>query len=204
MSTASTSRVNSLARIYAASLFELAEVDGGLPNCETTGLELGEVAAAAQAEPSFREFLRSPVVSTADKEATLRRIFGDGRVSDLLLRFLLVLNKKGRLDQVSGIGEAYTQLLWERTGRVEVDVFSAEPLDEDLAEIVRRRIGEALGKEAVLRSNVDADLIGGLKLRVGDRMIDASVATRLGRIRETLNTSGAEAVRSRAMAMMQD
>ena len=204
MSTASTSRVNSLARIYAASLFELAEADGGLPNCETTGLELGEVAAAAQAEPSFREFLRSPVVSTADKEATLRRIFGDGRVSDLLLRFLLVLNKKGRLDQVSGIGEAYTQLLWERTGRVEVDVFSAEPLDEDLAEIVRRRIGEALGKEAVLRSNVDADLIGGLKLRVGDRMIDASVATRLGRIRETLNTSGAEAVRSRAMAMMQD
>lgn len=204
MAKAGTSRVNSLARIYAASLFELAEEEGGLPNCETVGIELAEVAAAAQAERSFREFLRTPVVSAADKEQALRRIFGEGRVSDLLLRFLLVLNRKERLGEVSGIAEAYTQLLWERTGRVEVEVFSAKPLDEDLAEVVRRRIGEALGKEAVLRSRVDADLIGGLRLRVGDRMIDASVATRLSRIRESLNTKGAETVRSRAGALIQE
>lgn len=203
MSTAKTSRVNSLSRVYAASLFELAEADGGLPNCETTGLELSEIARAGETDATFREFLRSPVVSTADKEAALRRIFGDGRVSDLLLRFLLVLNKKERLGEISGIAEAYTQILWERTGRVEVEVFSAAPLDESLAEVVRQRIGEALGKEAVLRNTVDRGLIGGLKLRVGDRMIDASVATRLNRIRESLNTSGAETVRARSDSLIQ-
>lgn len=204
MSRTGTSRVNALARVYAASLFELAQADGGLPNCETTGLELTEVAQAAQQDKSFGEFLRSPVVSATEKDQSLRRIFGDGRVSDLLLRFLLVLNKKGRLDQLVGISEAYTQLLWERTGRIEVEVFSAQPLDESLAEIVRQRVGEALGKDAILRNTVDEDLIGGLKLRVGDRMIDASVATRLNRIRETLNTSGAEAVRSRTASLIQD
>lgn len=204
MSTASTSRVNSLTRVYAASLFELAEEDGGLPNCETVGLELGQVAAAAAAEPTFQEFLRSPVVSVDDKEKTLRRIFGDGAVSDLMLRFMLVLNKKSRLDQIVGMDEAYTELLWERTGRIEVEVYSAKPLDEAMAEVVRRRVGETLGKEAVLRNTVDADLIGGLKLRVGDRMIDASVMTRLGKIRESLNTSGAEAVRARIGSMIQD
>ncbi len=204
MSSNGTSRVNSLARVYAASLFELAEADGGLPNSETIGIELAQVAAAAQQDATFGEFLRSPVVSVAEKEQALRRIFGDGRVSDLLLRFLLVLNKKGRLDQLVGISEGYTQLLWERTGRIEVEVFSAQPLDESLAEVVRRRVGEALGKDAILRNTVDEDLIGGLKLRVGDRMIDASVATRLNRIRETLNTSGAEAVRSRTAALIQD
>ncbi len=203
MSNATTSRVNSLARIYAASLFELAEADGGLPNCETTGLELAEVAKVAQTDASFQEFLRSPVVSMGDKEQVLRRIFGDGKVSDLLLRFMLVLNKKSRLDQLIGIGEAYTQLLWERTGRIEVEVFSAKPLDEGLAELVRQRVGEALGKDAVLRNTVDEDLIGGLKLRVGDRMIDASVATQLSRIRESLNTSGAETVRSRIGSLIQ-
>jgi len=204
MSTASTSRVNSLTRVYAASLFELAEEDGGLPNCETVGLELGQVAAAAAAEPAFQEFLRSPVVSMVDKEKTLRRIFGDGAVSDLMLRFMLVLNKKNRLDQIVGIHEAYTERLWERTGRIEVEVYSAEPLDEKMAEVVRRRIGESLGKEAVLRNTVDANLIGGLKLRVGDRMIDATVATRLGKIRESLHTRGAEAVRARIGSMIQD
>lgn len=203
MSNATISRVNSLARIYAASLFELAEADGGLPNCETTGLELAEVAKVAQTDASFQEFLRSPVVSMGDKEQVLRRIFGDGKVSDLLLRFMLVLNKKSRLDQLIGIGEAYTQLLWERTGRIEVEVFSAKPLDEGLAELVRQRVGEALGKDAVLRNTVDEDLIGGLKLRVGDRMIDASVATQLSRIRESLNTSGAETVRSRIGSLIQ-
>ncbi len=203
MSNATTSRVNSLARIYAASLFELAEADGGLPNCETTGLELNGVAEVAQTDASFQEFLRSPVVSMGDKEQALRRIFGDGKVSDLLLRFMLVLNKKSRLDQLVGIGEAYTQLLWERTGRIEVEVFSAKPLDEGLVELVRQRVGEALGKEAVLRNTVDAGLIGGLKLRVGDRMIDASVATQLSRIRESLNTSGAETVRSRIGSLIQ-
>lgn len=204
MSTAATSRVNSLTRVYAASLFELAEADGGLPNCETVGLELGQVAAAATAEPTFQEFLRSPVVSMDDKEKALRRIFGDGAVSDLMLRFMLVLNKKSRLDQIVGIDEAYTELLWERTGRIEVEVYSAKPLDEAMAEIVRQRVGDTLGKEAVLRNTVDAELIGGLKLRVGDRMIDASVATRLGKIRESLNTSGAEAVRARIGSMIQD
>ncbi len=204
MSTASTSRVNSLTRVYAESLFELAEEEGGLPNCETVGLELGQVAAAAAGEPAFQEFLRSPVVSMVDKEKTLRRIFGDGAVSDLMLRFMLVLNKKNRLDQIIGIDEAYTEVLWERTGRIEVEVSSAEPLDEKMAEVVRRRIGESLGKEAVLRNTVDNELIGGLKLRVGDRMIDASVATRLGRIRESLNTRGAEAVRARIGSMIQD
>jgi F-type H+-transporting ATPase subunit delta len=115
-----------------------------------------------------------------------------------------VLNKKSRLDQLVGISEAYTQLLWERTGRIEVEVFSAKPLDENLAEIVRQRVGEALGKDAVLRNTVDEGLIGGLKLRVGDRMIDASVATRLSRIRESLNTSGAETVRSRSESLIQE
>lgn len=204
MSTPSNSNINSLTRTYAAAIFDLAEAEGGLPNCETVGLELAEVAAAARADRLFSEFLRTPIVGAGDKDQALRRIFGDGLVSDLVLRFLLVLNKKGRLDQIEGISQAFTQLLWERTGRIEVEVYSARPLDASLAEVVKRRVSEALGKEAVLRNSVDDHLIGGLKLRVGDRMIDASVATRLGRIRESLNTSGAEAVRGRADALIQD
>jgi F-type H+-transporting ATPase subunit delta len=83
-------------------------------------------------------------------------------------------------------------------------VTSAAPLDEALADIVRDRIGKVLGREAVLESTVDESLLGGLRLRVGDRMIDASVASRLGKMRDALRSSGGETVRSRMSELLVD
>lgn len=204
MAKMSQQRVSALAQVYAQSLYELADADGGMPNAETVGLELSEVASVARDEAQFSEFLQSPVISASSKEQTLRSIFGSGAVQDLVLRFLLVLNKKGRLDQLVGISEAYQQIHWDRTGKILVQVTSASPLDESLAEIVRERIGKVLGRETILETTVDESLLGGLRLKVGDRMIDASVASRLSKMRDALRVSGGETVRSRMSELLVD
>ena len=201
-STPGSAHVDAVAQVYAKSLFELAEAEGGLPTVETTQYELQEIVEMARRDRMFDEFLRSRIVGAEEKEKTLRRIFGDGRVSDLALRFLLVANRKDRLGHLEDIANAYTRLWWDRTNRVEVEVFTAEPLDEGQAEQIRARVGQTLGKEPILRNTIDPEMIGGLKLRIGDRMIDASVATRLSRIRETLTTSGGNAIRGRLNALI--
>lgn len=197
-------RVSALAQVYAQSLYELAEAEGGLGQAETIGLELEEIARIAREDQRFGEFLASPIVSAREKDGSLRAMFGEGMVHDVLLRFMLVLNKKRRLDQVAPISQAYQQIHWDKTGKVLVQVTSASPLDESLADTVRERIGQVLGREAVLEARVDPSLLGGLRLRVGDRMIDASVASRLGKMRDALRSSGADAIRSRMSDLLED
>ena len=75
-------------------------------------------------------------------------------------------------------------------GRIEVDVFTPEPLSDDGREAIRARIQDALRQEPVLYTYTDPSMIGGIKLRIGDQLIDASVATRVRRMRERILGAG--------------
>ncbi len=192
---------NALAEVYARSLIELADEQGGLALAQETQSELAAVAAAAGSDRRFSEFLRSRIITSGVKAATLERML-KGRVSDLTLRFLLVLNKKDRLDQVDAIAHALQQMLWDRTGKIEVEVFTATPLDATQTSDVRNRITAALGRDPVIENTVDPAMIGGIRLRIGDQLIDGSVATRLARMRESLARSGTEAIRTRFASLL--
>ena len=184
-------QVDEIASVYARSLFELAEKAGGEDRVGETADELEAVAEIVRADSKFREFLASPIVDAESREAAVRRIF-EGRVSDLVLRFLLVVGGNGRLGHLLPIVDAYDLLVQERFGRVEVDVFTAQGgrLDPALETTVKQRIRDAFGKEAVLHSYADPHMIGGIKLRVGDQLIDGSVATRLRRLSRSLGERG--------------
>lgn len=198
---AGQSQKNALAEVYARSLIELADEQGGLPLAQEAQSELAAVAAAATSDRRFSEFLRSRIITSGVKAATLERML-KGRVSDLTLRFLLVLNKKDRLDQVDAIAHSLQQMLWERTGKVEVEVFTAAPLDSAQTSDVRNRITAAIGRDPVIENTVDPAMIGGIRLRIGDQLIDGSVATRLARMRESLARSGSEAIRTRFASLL--
>ncbi len=150
----------------------------------------------ARADRAFHEFLSSPVIDRNRRRASLRTIFED-KVTDLMLRFLLVLNEKGRLGHLEQIGDAYDRLVHEAFGRVEVDVFTPMPMEPQQQETLKQRIGSAIGKEPILYAYTDARMIGGLKLRIGDQLIDGSVASRLRRMRQSLLSSGSTALRER-------
>ena len=83
---------------------------------------------------------------------------------------------------------AYAQLVQEALGRVEVKVFTPRAIDDASLKTIKRNVQEMLGKEPVLHTNVDPSMLGGVKLRIGDQLIDGSVATKLRRLSESVQS----------------
>ncbi|MEX0745508.1 MAG: ATP synthase F1 subunit delta [Phycisphaeraceae bacterium] len=189
MSQTST-HTNAIDRAYARALFEMGEQAGSL---DALADEVDQLAELIRDAPGLRRLLGGRL-PTAERAAMIDRMF-QGRVSDLLYRFLHVVNRKGRLNMLESIVQAFSDLMIEHRGLVEVDAFVAQRLDDASAEAVAASVGKSLGKEVVLHQYVDAELIGGLKLRFGDRVIDGSVATQLRLLRQKMIDAGREQAR---------
>lgn len=196
-------QVDALAIVYARSLFEAAEAEGGRALVEEIAAEFEEVIELTRRDARFVEFLRSAILPVKARGASLEHIF-KGRVNHLLLQLLIVLNRKERLARLAAVAAAYDQLVQEKFGRVEVDVYTPAPLEGDQLERLALRLKTAIGRDPVLHPYTDPTMIGGLRLRIGDQMIDASVATRLRKLRERLATHGVAEVRGRAEQMFDD
>lgn len=179
---------DALAKIYARSLFELADQAGGADKTLEIADELGQICELTRTDQTLGEFLASPVIDQTKRGESLRRIFAD-RITDLTLRFLLVLNAKGRLGHLHQINAAYTSLVQEAANRIEIEVFTPAPMGEPQLESIGARIQEAIGKTPILMPSTDESMIGGLKLRIGDQLIDGSVATQLRRVKQDLLAS---------------
>lgn len=193
-------------KVYAQSLFELAEKQGGSGGSgalETLAGEAEDLANVIRENRGLAEFLNSRIIPMKDKDRTLRAIFG-GRVSDLMLRFLLVLNRKERLNRTLSILTACDQMMQERFGKVEVDLYTRFPLPPEQVERIRAKLQEALKREPIVHAYVDEGMIGGIRMQVGDKMIDASVASQLRRMRERLIEDGAAKVRSKADRIIEE
>ncbi|MEC9373049.1 MAG: ATP synthase F1 subunit delta [Planctomycetota bacterium] len=188
---------DALAHVYARSLFEMAEEKGGREKIEEIADELEQIMEVARQDERFVEFLRSAILPTDDRAASIRNIF-KGRVSELTLHFLLVLNAKGRLPHVGAIATAYDELVQEKFGRVEVDLYTAGPVSPDAVSRLKQRLQESLGREPVMHPYTDPDMLGGVRLRIGDQLLDASLETQLRRMRERLAVQGTAEIRSQA------
>jgi F-type H+-transporting ATPase subunit delta len=193
---------DALASVYARSLFELASAAGGQAKIDEVAGELEQIVELARSDRAFREFIASPVIDQQRREQSLRKIF-ENRVTDLTLRFLLVLNDKGRLSRLESVASAFDTLVQEAFGRVEVDVYTAAPLGREQIDDIKRRIQAAINREPVLHAYTDVNMIGGLKLRIGDQLIDGSVATQLRRMKTELQQSTGK-LRDRASRFISD
>ena len=191
---------NALAQIYARSLFELAEQEGDT-TLDAVGQELSDLVSLIEREPGLRELFESRSIKPDRRARSVEAIFRE-RVSGLMYRFLQVLNRKDRLDQLEGIDVAFRQKLKDKRGEVDVEAFTAQPMSDEQTRLVAEGVGRAIGKTALIHARVDASLIGGLKLRIGDRQIDGSVATQLKRMNRRLKQRGRENVRQRLEQML--
>lgn len=174
---------DALAKVYAKGLFEAAEKQAG--GAEGVLGELEDILELARANDDFSEVLASRLIDADKRDAALVRLF-EGRVSAHTLSFLRLLNRKGRLGHLAPITGALDAIVQERFGRVEVDVFTAAPIAQAEMASIRARLTDALGKEVVLHPYTDSSMIGGIKLRMGDQLIDASVRADLSRLRDRL------------------
>jgi F-type H+-transporting ATPase subunit delta len=184
MSTSLGDKYLGVARVYSDALMELAESQDAIEPLEE---ELQQLAAQVERDPDLRAFLESPLVATDQRRDALEHMFR-GRLSDLLVDGLQVMNRKGRIGLLPEVAYAYHEALNERLGRVEVRVSTAVPLDEEQRRHIESTVASTLGKKPVLQESVDESLIGGIVFQIGDRKIDGSVATQLETLSEDLLT----------------
>lgn len=179
---ASPKGTSSAARAYARAVIELAASDA---QATEIGAELSDLAGIIGRENTLRAFLLDPALTKANRWDVVRRSL-QGRVNQLTFNLLGVLNEKGRMALLPEIGSTYQQLLDERLGRVRIDMTVAQGLDAGQMQMVQQRIGDALGKTAIIEQTVDDSIIGGIVLKVQDRIMDASVRAQLNAMREQL------------------
>lgn len=183
-------------KVYAKSLFELAEAEGGRDQLESLSAELEEFVELTRSEPKLSEFFSSRILGTEHRARSLQVMF-EGRVSGLFYRFLQVLNRKERLSRLLSIVAAYEEMVQERFGRIEVNVYTREPLSGDHIESIRARLEVATGREPVIYPYTVPSMIGGVKMQIGDRLFDDSIQTSLRNMNELIKEDGAAVIRTR-------
>ncbi len=191
-----TEMINNVEMVYGQALLEMAEESGRL---DEVADELSQIGELCVSDPDLMRLLGSQVLGSDERAGALDRIF-NGRSSDLVYRFLLVVNRKDRLGSLPGIIRAFASLYARKKGIVEVDIHVAERLDSAKLESIAKGIGDAIGHEVVPHQHVEDYLIGGLKLRIGDQLIDGSVVTQLKLLHQKMVASG----RDKAAAAIQE
>jgi F-type H+-transporting ATPase subunit delta len=173
---------NPIAATYAKPLLQLATERNVAAQ---VGEELEQIAELVRQNKTFGLYLGDPGIGHDERNKTLHRVF-DGKVSPLLTNFLGVLNHRDKLRYIGVIAKAYAELLEEQLGNIEVDVTTAAKLSPEQLETVRSKVSKALGKNAIVHQYVDESILGGLVVRVEDKLIDASVRYQLQAMKEQL------------------
>lgn len=187
---------NATTRVYAKSLFELCMSSGGRGKVEETLDELEQVVELCAAQPDLGEIFASPAITSEQRAASISKIF-KGRVSETTLSFLQVLNAKDRVSVLPGVVASFDEVVQEKFGTVEVDVFTAQPATPEMLRELTDRLSKTLGKQVVVHTYTEPNMIGGVKIKIGDQLLDASVATQLSKLKDQLTRDGTAAMRSR-------
>jgi ATP synthase F1 delta subunit len=167
-----------IAQVYSRSLFEVAKEQGKLDEIRE---QLGQFADALSEDRNLQVFLFSPFFSSNEKKDGLHKIL-DG-AEDAFLNFLELLIEKHRMPLLFRIRGQYEELWQEENRLLPVRVTSAIELDEKTIERIKDRIGEQTNEQIELTTEVDPDILGGIVLRVGNSILDASIRNRLEQVR---------------------
>lgn len=166
-----------IARTYADALFEVARDSGDLDRVRD---ELEQFTRALNSDPDLQVFLFSPYFSSAEKRDGLGKVVTGA--SPELANFLGLLAEKHRMPAIFRIQQRFDELWAQANRRLEVKLTSAIELDPKLASSVGSEIEKRTGKQVDLSSEVDPDILGGLVLRVGNMVLDASLREKLQRL----------------------
>jgi ATP synthase F1 delta subunit len=169
------------ARVYAEALFDVAKEKGKLDAIRD---ELAQFADALDGDHELQVFFFSPYFSTAEKVAGLKRAVSDA--DQELLNFLELLIEKGRMQEVFRIRRQLDELWKQENRRIDVTVTSAVELDRAVVEKVGEEIERQTGQKVELASRVDDEIIGGIVLQVGNMVLDASIRSRLDKLRKSV------------------
>jgi len=174
-------RPGTIARRYAEAVFELALRDDSVESW----LEQLRALGGALGDPALVRRLEDPKVPVDERLLAVTRSLGDGAIPQVSNLVGLLL-RRGRLDELPSIAREFGRLYNRHEGIVEVVATSAMELDEDEVAALRMRLEQITTGRVELERRVDASLLGGVQVRLGDLLIDGSVRGRIERLRARL------------------
>ena len=174
-------RRDTSARRYAEAAFQTGRADGTLDAWERDMRVLG----TTMRHPELRRLMQHPAVPYSEKERVLRRVLGRG-VAPAAVNLVLLMVRRGRPGAIDRMIARFAELLRRQRGIALAQVRTALPLDEGQRAAVAARLRSLTGAQVEMEETVDPDLIGGVAVRIGDRLYDASVRSRLERLRARL------------------
>lgn len=172
---------------YAAALFALAKDQQQLPQVET---DLKTFQRALDESEDLRRLVRSPVISADDQAKALGAILQKAGISGLTVSFFSVIARNRRLFAVADMLKDFRTLLARERGEVSADVASAHALTPEQLNALKDALRAQVGKDVQMNTRVDPNLLGGLIVKVGSRMIDSSLRTKLNNLRVAMKGIG--------------
>lgn len=177
----------SMAGRYAAALFELAKEERQLPQVEA---ELKAFQGMLDQSVDLRRLVRSPVISAEDQTKALGAILGRAGVSPLTANFFKLIARNRRLFAAADMIRDFRALMARERGEVSADVASAHPLTSEQLNALKDALRVQIGKDVQVNTRVDPNLLGGLVVKVGSRMIDSSLRTKLDNLKVAMKGLG--------------
>jgi F-type H+-transporting ATPase subunit delta len=168
--------VSGVAGRYANALFDLATDDKSVG---PTGDALATFLTMVNDSDDLKRLMSSPVFKTEDQMAAIDALAAKAKISGLALNFLKLMGKNRRLGAVPGAIAGYQALVAKSRGEITAEVTSAEKLSAKQLTDLKAALKSAMGSDVVLAAKVDASLLGGLIVKVGSRMMDNSLKTKL-------------------------
>ena len=182
-----TTGVTGLAGRYASALFELAEEQNAL---DQVAGDVRALAALIDDSDELARMVRSPVISRSAQAAAMDTILTRVGANELTRKFVGLTSANRRLFAIMDIISGYLMIVAGRRGELTAEITSAQPLNDqqtqDLLDVLSRTVGGSVS----LNTKIDPDLLGGLIVKIGSRMVDSSLNTKLQRLRLAMRGVG--------------
>lgn len=170
---------------YAKALYQIGEEE---KKTEEINKDILALQNTVHESPEFESFLQNPILKESEKASALEKVF-KGKINDFTYRFLLLLIRNKREQYLPSICLYYQQLFKSEKGIREGVLITAHPLEEDYSQEVTKYIKKKFKLDIDFKKEVNPSIIGGFKLRIDDKQLDASVATKINKIRTQLINS---------------
>lgn len=176
-----------VAKRYAKALFELAQEQQNVAQVEQ---ELKAVLSVMQQNVDFYKLIKHPGIGNSAKQGLLKTVF-EGQISEVVLNSLMLLIEKGREELLEAFVDYFVRISSNALGQANATVSTPVELTEAELNSIAATFGKLTGKQIRVETVLDKSLLGGIQVRIGDRLYDGSLSGKLERLQKSLNQSQA-------------
>ena len=176
---------NIVARRYAQALFALGK-QTGLPELESYASSLDALGSALAESPDLNRVFKTPILTADEKKKVVIDLAGKLNIQGTILNFLMLLADKNRLRDLAGIAAVFGELLDAEKGVLRGELLTAVKLDPKKQDAVVKQLEKKAKRTLVLEFGVSPEILGGVVLKVGDKILDASLRAQLSILKDTI------------------